>query len=115
MTPMESNKRHITDQDYEDIIEILEQMRSSNDYSTLYDDLLAIFREVEELSPTIVLRPPMRVIVRNKQKNMRPTFNYNNIDAAVTKCNRIIDQMIDAASKHKPNTLIRLFMELSES
>jgi hypothetical protein len=112
---MEQNKRHITDKDYEDIIEILEQMQSSNDYSTLYNELLTIFREVEELSSTRVLHPTMQVFGGKKQKSMQPTFDFHDVDVALTKGGTIIEQMIDAASKHKPNTLIRLFMELNES
>jgi hypothetical protein len=46
---------------------------------------------------------------------MQPTFDFHDVDVALTKGGTIIEQMIDAASKHKPNTLIRLFMELNES
>jgi hypothetical protein len=86
---MESNKRHITDQDYEDIIEILEQMRSSND-SGLYRNLLLIFGSVEEL--TLELIPPLRFRFRYKSE--------------------IVERMIEAAKNHQPRMLVKLIHDL---
>lgn len=93
---MANEKRHIRQEDFGEIIDILQKMLVSNTFETMHKKLYAIFISIIELQPTPFL-PPLGIWKKEKVLNMRKS---------------IIADMIEAAKNENCKKLVYLFSKL---